>query len=218
MKALLRLFTPTRNRRFNELIGFSLIAAALLLFLALVSYSPLDPSLNTAAAMSAGPTHNWIGPVGAVISDLTLQALGIAVFSVPVMLGMLGLRWFRSRTVASPIEKLLGAVILLLFIPALMALLPGHLRWMHAISIEGLFGKILGDFLVHYFNLLGAYIVSLSIIAAALYLCTAFSFSEMHLWMETRFTFIRAIWQRVQDWRAQRAKAKAEKELEKRKV
>jgi len=218
MKALLRLFTPTRNRRFNELIGFTLIAAALLLFLALVSYSPLDPSLNTAAAMSAGPTHNWIGPVGAVISDFTLQALGIAVFSVPVMLGLLGLRWFRSRTVASPLEKLLGAVILLLFIPALMSLLPGHLRWMHAIAMEGLFGKILGDFLVHYFNLLGAYIVSLSIIAAALYLCTAFSFSEMHLWMETRFTLVKAVWQRLQDWRARRTKAETEEELEKRKV
>lgn len=219
MKAFLRLFTPTKKRRFNELIGFSLIAAALLLFLALASYSPLDPSLNTAAAVPAnGPTHNWIGPVGAVISDFTLQLFGIAVFSIPVMLGMLGLRWFHSRIVASPIEKLLGSLILLLFIPALMALLPGHLRWVHAIAIEGVFGRILGDFLIHYFNLLGAYIVAISIIAAALYLCTAFSFTEMHLWMETRFTFVKAAWQRVQDWRAQRARAKAEKDLGKRRI
>lgn len=219
MKALIRLFTPTKKRRFNELIGFSLIAAALLLFLALASYSPLDPSLNTAAAMSASsPIRNWIGPVGAVISDFTLQLFGIAVFSMPVMISMLGLRWFRSRPVASPIEKLLGAVILLLFIPALMALLPGHLHWMHAVAIEGVFGKVLGDFIIHYFNLLGAYIVSLSVIAAALYLCTTFSFTDMHFWMETRFTFVRAAWQRVQDWRAQRAQARAQRELEKRKV
>jgi S-DNA-T family DNA segregation ATPase FtsK/SpoIIIE len=215
MKALLRLFTPTKNRRFNELIGFCLIAAALLLFLALVSYSPLDPSLNTAAATTgSSPTHNWIGPVGAVISDLALQSLGIAVFSIPLMMTVLGLRWFRSHPIYGAIEKLLGSTILLLFIPALMALLPGHLRWMHAIAIEGLFGKILGDFLIHYFNLIGAYIVALTVIAGALYLCTAFSFTDMHLWMETRFAFLGAIWQRIQDWRSERSKAKAQKELE----
>jgi DNA segregation ATPase FtsK/SpoIIIE, S-DNA-T family len=217
MKALLRPFTPTKNRRFNELIGFCLIAAALLLFLALASYSPLDPSLNTAGAMAAGtPTHNWIGRVGALISDLALQLFGIAVFSIPVMIALLGLRWFRSRPMVSPLEKLLGALILLLFVPALIALLPGHLRWMHAIAIEGLLGKIVGDFLVHYFNVLGAYLVALCVIAAALYLGTAFSFTDLHLWLQTRFAFVSAAWQRLQDWRAERAKAKAQKELEQR--
>jgi len=51
MNALLRPFTPTKNRRFNELIGFSLMASSFLLLLAFASYSPLDPSLNTAAVV-----------------------------------------------------------------------------------------------------------------------------------------------------------------------
>jgi S-DNA-T family DNA segregation ATPase FtsK/SpoIIIE len=219
MKALLRLFTPTKNRRFNELIGFTLIALALLLFLSLASYSPADPSLNTAAGIpAAAPTHNWIGRVGAVVSDLTLQLVGITMFVVPVMIGMLGLRWFRSRPVNSPIEKLLGTLILLLFVPALVGLLPGNLRWMHAVAIEGLLGRILGDFLIHYFNLLGAYIVALTVVSAALYLSTAFSFVEMHVWMETRFAFVRAGWQRVEDWRVERAKAREQKKLAKQKA
>ena len=219
MKALLRPFTPTKNRRLNELIGFSLMAGALLLFLALVSYSSLDPSLNTAAALSSATTiHNWIGRVGALIADLALQVFGIAVFSIPAMTGLLGLRWFRSRTILSPIEKLLGSIVLLLFVPALFALLPGHLRWMHAIAIEGLLGRILGDFLIHYFNILGAYLVSLTVIAAALYLCTAFSFTEMHCWLGTRFAFMGALWQRVQDWRAERARARSARELEARRA
>lgn len=219
MNALLRLVTPTKNRRLNELIGFALISAALLLFLALASYSPLDPSLNTAAAASTnGPTHNWIGRVGALASDLVLQLFGISVFCVPVMMGFLGLRWFRSRPTNSPIEKLLGAVILIFSVPALVGLLPGHLRWLHVIAIEGVMGRILGDFLIHYFNLIGAYLIAFTMIAAALYLCTAFSFSTAHTWAETRFAFVGAIWQRVQDWRAARAHAKAQKELEKRKA
>src|SRR5262249_19034044 len=100
MKYFLRAFTPTKNRRLNELIGFLLLVSATLLFLALASYSPLDPSLNTAGS-PAGGARNWIGLFGAVLSDLLLQSGGIFVFVFPVMLGLLGLRWFKSLRVAS---------------------------------------------------------------------------------------------------------------------
>ncbi|HXY02926.1 MAG TPA: DNA translocase FtsK 4TM domain-containing protein, partial [Terriglobales bacterium] len=71
MKYLAQALTPTSNRRLNELIGFVLCVSALLLFLALASYSPLDPSLNSASVLT--PAHgarNWVGVVGAFVSDL----------------------------------------------------------------------------------------------------------------------------------------------------
>ena len=49
------------------------------------------------------------------------------------------------------------------------------MRWVHAVPIEGLLGRLLGDLLVHYLNYAGACIVALTAIAAALYLATAFS-------------------------------------------
>src|SRR5512135_2558158 len=80
-------FTPTPNRRLNELIGFLALVSATLLVLSLVSYSPLDPSWNTAAAPPASPpAHNWIGPVGAIVSDLALQVFGVSIFLIPVFL------------------------------------------------------------------------------------------------------------------------------------
>src|SRR5215467_3388146 len=95
-----RPFTPTGNRRLNELIGFLVFVFAVLLVLALVSYSPLDPSLNTAAAPLAGkPAHNWIGVAGAMIADLTLQVFGVSAFLIPIFLAMYSLRWFRSRPI-----------------------------------------------------------------------------------------------------------------------
>ena len=97
MKYFLRAFTPTKNRRLNELIGFLLFVSATLLFLALASYSPLDPSLNTAGSLSSGSAHNWIGLFGAMLSDLLLQSIGIFVFAAPVMIGLLGARWFKSQ-------------------------------------------------------------------------------------------------------------------------
>src|SRR5436305_6238269 len=103
MKYFLRAFTPTKNRRLNELVGFLLLVAATLLFLALASYSPLDPSLNTAAATGgAHQTHNWIGVTGALIADLLLQIFGITVFLLSGFIVLVGLRWFRSRKVESP--------------------------------------------------------------------------------------------------------------------
>ena len=59
-------FTPTRNRRLYELVGFVLCVSALLLFLALASYSPLDPSLNSASILTGShAARNWIGIFGA---------------------------------------------------------------------------------------------------------------------------------------------------------
>ncbi len=219
MKHFSRLFTPTNNRRLNELIGFLLLVGALLLLLALASYSPLDPSLNTAASPAGShPARNWVGMVGAVIADLLMQLGGISIFLFPMMLGTLGLCWFRSRPASSPGAKVLGCAALLLFLPALLALLPRHPRWLGAVPLEGLMGRIVGDFLIHYLNVAGAYVVAVASIAVALYLSTAFSFGAMRLWLETRFAFAIAARDRFVDWRDARAKAHAQRELEKRRA
>jgi len=219
MSYLSQIFAPTNNRRLNELVGFLLCISALLLFLALASYSPLDPSLNSASVLTGSrAARNWIGVVGALISDLVLQGFGVGAFLLPIFSVMLGVRWFRSRKIVSPFAKVVGGIWLIIFVPALLALFPGHLRWMRAIPIEGLFGRIVGDFLIHYFNLAGAYIVCASILAVALYLSTAFSFAALQLWAPTRFAFAVALWDRWKDWQDARAKKRMQKELEKRRA
>jgi S-DNA-T family DNA segregation ATPase FtsK/SpoIIIE len=219
MKFASRIFAPTNNRRLNELIGFLLCVSALLLFLAIASYSPLDPSLNSASILTGShAARNWIGVVGALISDVLLQFFGVGAFLLPVFAGVLGMRWFRSRKVSSPVAKSLGGLWLIMFVPALLALFPGHMRWMRLIPIEGLLGRIVGDFLIHYFNLAGAYIVCATVLAVALYLSTAFSFSSLQVWAPTRFAFVVALWNRYQDWQEMRAKLAMQKELEKRRA
>ncbi|HTF44092.1 MAG TPA: DNA translocase FtsK [Terriglobales bacterium] len=219
MKFASRIFAPTHNKRLNELIGFLLCVSALLLFLAVASYSPLDPSLNSASILTGShAARNWIGVVGALLSDVLLQFFGIGAFLLPVFAGGLGMRWFRSRRVSSPVAKSLGGLWLVMFVPALLALLPGHMRWMRLIPIEGLLGRIVGDFLIHYFNLAGAYIVCATVLAVALYLTTAFSFSALQVWAPTRFAFVIALWNRYQDWQEIRAKKAMQKDLEKRRA
>src|SRR5229473_1831131 len=219
MKFIARIFNPTNNRRLNELLGFLLCVSALLLFLALASYSPLDPSLNSASVLTGSRVaRNWIGIVGAYGADLILQFFGVGAFLLPVFALGMGIRWFRSRKVVSPVAKTLGGIWLLMFVPALLALLPGHLRWLSTVPLEGLLGRVLGDGLIHYFNLAGAYIVSTSMLAVALYFCTAFSFSQARVWATTRFSFVIALRDRWRDWQEARVRRKLQKELEKRRA
>jgi DNA segregation ATPase FtsK/SpoIIIE, S-DNA-T family len=219
MRFLASIFVPTGNRRLNELVGFLLCVSALLLFLALASYSPLDPSLNSASVLTGNhAARNWIGVVGALLSDLTLQFFGIGAFLLPIFPFMFGIRWFASRKIQSPIAKTLGAIWLAMFVPALLALLPGNFRWTHVVPIEGLLGRVVGDLLLHYLNVAGAYIVCVSVLAVALYLSTAFSFSSIQLWLPTRFAFVTALWSRYQDWQEDRVKRQQQKELDKRRV
>jgi S-DNA-T family DNA segregation ATPase FtsK/SpoIIIE len=218
MKFIARIFNPTNNRRLNELLGFLLCVSALLLFLALASYSPLDPSLNSASVLTGSRVaRNWIGIVGAYGADLLWQFLGVSAFLLPVFAIGLGLRWFRSLKVLSPTAKLLGGIWLLMFVPALLALLPGHSRWL-GVPVEGLLGRVLGDILIHYFNLAGAYIVATTMLAVALYFCTAFSFTHVRVWAATRFAFVIALRDRWRDWRDERVRKKMQRELEKRRA
>ena len=86
MKPIKLILTPTRDRRLNEVIGLVLLVSSGLLFLALLSYRPTDPSLNSVGGYGSGRlAHNWVGVAGATTSDLLLQAEGIAV-SLAVMI------------------------------------------------------------------------------------------------------------------------------------
>jgi len=219
MDYLASIFVPTGNRRLNELVGFLMCISALLLFLALASYSPLDPSWNSASALTgAHAARNWIGIVGAYTADMLLQFFGVGAFLLVIFPAMLGARWFRSLQVQSPLAKSLGGIWLVMFVPAMLALLPGHLRWLHVIPIEGLLGRVIGDVLIHYLNVVGAYIVCATVLAVALYLSTAFSFSAIQLWAPTRFAFVTALWNRYKDWQGERAKKRQQKELEQRRI
>ena len=207
MKTLRFVVAPTRNRRLNELLGLLMLVAAALLLLSIVSYRPTDPSLNTAAGFTGHrQVHNWAGIVGATISDLLLQVEGVTALWFPVLLGMLGFSWMRSRPAGSPGAKLVGAVLILLFGPAIFALIPGHMHWMHGLPTEGLTGRLVADLLVEYLNFPGACIVAGTMVAAALYLSTTFSFNTAKEWLSVRFAFVQAWRDRWTNWKAAQAR------------
>ncbi|QEE27621.1 DNA translocase FtsK [Terriglobus albidus] len=206
MKPLRFVTTPTRNRRLNELIGLAVLVAGGLLALALVSYTPTDPSWNTVGGYATGrPAHNWTGIVGAFISDATLQLLGIAAFAVPLSLMRLGYCWMRSRPAGSPVAKLAGLAIWIFFGPAMFALLPGHMLWRSTLPIEGVEGRLMADAVIALLNFPGACIVVGLMVVMATYLSTTFTFNTAREWATARFAFLQAMQDRWRNWRGNRA-------------
>ena len=206
MKSIRLVSTPTRNRRLNEIIGMVVLVGAVLLLLALASYTPTDPSFNTVGHYVTGrPAHNWTGMVGAYFADAMLQLIGVAAFFLPLVLGRLGICWMRSRPAGSPLAKTIGLGMWVIFTPAAIALLPGSLLWRHSLPIEGTLGRLLADFMVHYLNLPGAAIVLTLMVAVSLYLATTFTFNTAREWATIRFGFVQRLW----DWWVQRRSRRA---------
>jgi len=201
MRTIRLVSTPTRNRRLNEIIGMVVLVGAGLLLLALASYTPSDPSLNTVGSYVTGrPAHNLTGVVGAYLADAMLQLIGVAAFFLPLVLGRLGLCWMRSRPAGSPLAKTIGLGLWVVFGPAAIALLPGYMMWRHALPIEGTTGRLLADFMVSYLNPPGAAIVLALMVALSLYLVTTFTFNTAREWATIRFGFMQRLW----DWWVQR--------------
>jgi S-DNA-T family DNA segregation ATPase FtsK/SpoIIIE len=195
-------YAPTRSRRLNEMLGLIVLVAACLLVLALMSYTPSDPSFNTVGgATGTHPAHNWTGIAGAYIADLLLQSFGVAVLFLPLTIGRIGVSWLRSRAVGSTAAKLIGLVLWLTFAPAAIALLPGDLLWRKAIPIAGVEGRILSEALVRIVNLPGTIMICGLMVALSLYLSTTFLLATARGWFTEHLSFIGATSARWQAWK-----------------
>jgi len=199
------MYSPTRSRRLNEMLGLIVLVAAGLLLLALVSYTPSDPSFNTVGG-GAGThlAHNWTGIVGAYAADLLLQTWGIAIFFVPLAAIRIGISWMRSRAVGSTKAKVAGIVLWLIFAPGLISLLPGGLLWRHALPIAGVAGTILAGELIRFVNYPGTMILCGLMVALSLYLTTSFLLANAGSWFTGHFGFLRDLSDKYAAWKMKR--------------
>jgi S-DNA-T family DNA segregation ATPase FtsK/SpoIIIE len=212
MKPTRIVLSPTRNRPLNIFLGTALLLAALLLLLALATYHPADPSLNTATDPAAvHAVHNWIGLFGASISDLLLQTVGITAFFLPLWLGGLGWTWMRSRPGGSAWLRSMGALLAIVFVPAVFGLLPERWLWLHAVPVEGVTGKLMAGLLVTYLNIQGAWLVAGVLAAAGIWLASAISFWALAETIQSRWFQAFSLQDRWRNWREERAELKSER-------
>jgi S-DNA-T family DNA segregation ATPase FtsK/SpoIIIE len=211
----MRFLGPTRFERLNEALAFVFLFAGLFVILSLVSYHSEDPSWN--AVTSAGRAQNLTGVAGAHISDLCLQTLGFAAFSIPFLLWLLAWRWVRSKPIEDAGVKVCGAALLLLSVCTGLALLS---RW-HAVTTSfaagGVLGTLLADYLLSELNLTGTMLVTAIAFIGSLYLISTFSMSRLGVWfgpLIRSIARIAAAWRRWRDERRRIAKEKARQRAE----
>jgi S-DNA-T family DNA segregation ATPase FtsK/SpoIIIE len=91
------------RRRLMELIGAVLFGTALAGALALASYSPADPSVNSA---TPGSPANLLGHWGAAAADLLVQWLGLGSWLAAATLAVWGMRLISGHVLSHFIRKI----------------------------------------------------------------------------------------------------------------
>ena len=156
------------------------LAVALLLAVALVTYSPRDPGFSYSGE-SADQVHNAIGPVGAWLADFLYFLIGTPAYLLVALLAWSGWLIFRDRRSTDPINKLHlatrmgGMVLTLLTASALEAINssiePGALP----AGAGGMVGGGIGNNLAHALSPLGATVFLLAVFFGAITVFTGLS-------------------------------------------
>jgi S-DNA-T family DNA segregation ATPase FtsK/SpoIIIE len=203
-------FPPGRRR--HELIGFLVGVAGLLLILSLISFQPLDPSLDTST--SSHLVHNWIGAAGALTADLLYQALGWTALLAPVALFILATGLILGRQVESWAAKAVGFGLLLVSSTSLLRMIPFTPLIRSTIPGGGLLGYLAAKGLVAVFNPLGAGITAFAIFLTSLFFLTRFSFSAAGRGLQSAAaTLTGPLQRRYNAWREARERLKLQRRM-----
>jgi DNA segregation ATPase FtsK/SpoIIIE, S-DNA-T family len=157
-KSVTRAHVPIR-----EIALIGLAAAALFTMLAMLSYSPSDPSFSFTG--NGGEVHNLVGRSGAWFADIMLYLLGWVAYVLPFALMLAGIRLIRYRDthLSWPLVsvRLLGWLGLLLCASVLIQLhfvAPGRLP----AGVGGILGQWLADLGVPVFGWVGLTLLALT--------------------------------------------------------
>jgi S-DNA-T family DNA segregation ATPase FtsK/SpoIIIE len=167
------------SRRISEFVGVALFALALIWLISLVTHDPTDPVWFFTTGTSHPPA-NFVGRVGAFLSELSFQLLGYAAYLIPAVIGVAGWHYFWCQTPDAAYTKLTGVTLLFACSSAFLSLVFGSTesagKTFHA---GGSIGRGFGLFMSDYLNRTGSLIILLTMMMLAVILSTQFSFGRM---------------------------------------
>lgn len=85
---------PSKRSYFKDFMFLIIFTVIILFYLALSSYSPLDPALNSVHFPSE-PSNNLVGAWGANLSAMFVYILGIGAFLLPLPFFLTGVSYFK---------------------------------------------------------------------------------------------------------------------------
>ncbi|MCX5807978.1 MAG: DNA translocase FtsK 4TM domain-containing protein [Proteobacteria bacterium] len=150
------------------MFGIGLAGVFLFLFVALLSYNPLDVSLSTVAS---GPAKNLCGKVGSYIADVLIQFFGMLSYLLPAYALLFSVFYIRKKEPPNPLILTSGLVLLFLSLVVLLQLMVGsiHIRGV-SIPFAGMLGVLLQRTLVSLFSYFGSYLIAIILFLISLFL------------------------------------------------
>jgi len=183
-----------KEKRLNEVKGVILIALGLMILASLVRFDRLDPGLPSYTSHPNVPPHNLLGVFGAYLGSIIVFLFGRPTsFVLPLLVLMLGVKFFRQDRPYLSVPRIFGMFILLVSIGSLIGMFNiknEFFRFYYA----GFFGAITSNFIVSYFGRVGGYIIFITFVILSLALVTEILISSLFLRLRdtTRF-FLRPL-------------------------
>ncbi len=125
------------EKRSKELMGMALIGIAVLCALMFGSYTADDPSWITA---TDAPVQNWLGRPGAAIAAPLMMTMGRAMWVLPFLLAVWGLRYVLHFGEDRALSRVIFAPLALITTSLYCATLAPGADWPTNFGLGGLFG------------------------------------------------------------------------------
>ena len=174
-----------KEKRLNEAKGVILVAIGLMVFLSLIRFQRLDLPFYTSHPNI--PPQNLLGIFGAYLGGAIVFLFGTPTsFIIPVLIILLGVKFFRQETPYLSIPRLLGMFILLLSLSSLTGMFNLKNEYVRFNS-SGVLGTVSANFITAYFSRLGGFIIFVTFILLALALVTEILISSLFLNIAGKF-------------------------------
>lgn len=169
--------TSVIAERFLEGIGVLLAVLAVYVTLALLTYNPLDPSLNNAVAGVGA--YNWAGRVGAYVSDYALMLFGLGAYLLVGFLIYHAVNCLMHREGPSVSLQVVTVPLLLVTSCVLLLLADVLPAWgPHGFGNGGLVGKLMASLLVPLLGNPGCALLMLALWVLALLWLTGWTLAQ----------------------------------------
>lgn len=168
-----------RERRINEVKGVVLVALGLMVLASLIRFERLDLPFYT--SYPNYPPKNLLGIFGAYLGEIITFLFGRPTsFVLPLLIILLGVKFFRQEKPYLSAPRILGMFVLLISISSLIGMFTlsnESFRFYYS----GLFGALLPKFITSYFSRLGGFIIFITFILLSLALVSETLLSSLFI-------------------------------------
>lgn len=177
-----------RNRNLSsDLFALALLVATVFCAAALITYNPADPVVEPIAPFNqlyqpdptvypiSAEVTNACGKWGALAADFLLTSLGIGAYYLVLSVAVLDVLLLQRKQIDTPLVRATGWLVSLVGLTVFVNLIAPQLSPGPVIGAGGYLGALGKGLLRMHFATMGSLILSLSMIAGGLLLCTDYA-------------------------------------------